>query len=259
MVKKSKATRRAEAATAAERAAAIRQEQERLERRRRTLAVSAAVLVVLVLIFGIGFALSSKHDTSGASGGVPANTTDTYGFAVGPASAKVTLDAYEDFMCPVCGDFEAASRTWVDQYVQQGKVRVVYHPIAFLDRMSNGTQYSTRAANALGVVLSTSGPDVAKKFHDLLYENQPQEGSNGLTDAQLIDLAVKAGAAKDKVEGPINSLTYKQWVANATDASSKAGVNGTPTVLVDGKPFTNWQTIQDLSTNLKQLVDSKQG
>ncbi len=257
--KKSKATRRAESLAASERAAAIRKEQERKERRRRTIGVSAAVLVVLALIFGIGYGVQSSRDTTGKSGATPQGTTDTYAVSVGKPTAKVTLDVYEDFMCPICGELEAADKSWVPTYLDQGKVLIRYHVMSFLDRQSSGTEYSTRAANAFAVVTDTAGPDVAKKFHDLLYANQPTEGSAGLTDSQLIDYAVQAGAARSDVEKPIRDVAFRQWVVNATDQANKDGVNGTPTVRVDGKDFTDFTTMQTLSTNLRKLVDSRQG
>ena len=113
----------------------------------------------------------------------------------GKASAPVTVTVYEDFMCPFCGQFEAATRAKLQAGIDAGKVQVQYHVLNFLDA-APPPSYSTRAANALAVVLDTSGPEVAKKFHDLLYENQPAEGSAGLSDAQLVDYAVQAGATR---------------------------------------------------------------
>ena len=257
--KKSKATRRAESTAASERAAAIRAEQERLERRRRSIGVTVAVLVVLAVIGGIGFALQSSRDTTGKATTPPAGVVGTYGIPDGKASAPVTVTIYEDFMCPYCGELEAANRAWVQQYVDQGKMRVDYRVLAFLDRASNGTEYSSRSANAIGVVLDTSGPDVAQKFHALLFEHQPSEGSDGLSDSQLVDYAVQAGAKRADVEQAIKDRKFSQWVVNGTnDASKNHGVTGTPTVLVDGQQVTG-QTMQQLSANVKQAVDAKQG
>jgi protein-disulfide isomerase len=255
---KSRATRRAEAAAASERAAAIRRDQERRERRRRTIGVTAAVLVVLALILGIGYALQSSRDTTGASGATPQGVVGTYAVPVGQASAPVKVEIYEDFMCPICGEFEAASGPWLAQYADQGKVYVNYHVISILDRFSNGTEYSTRSANAAAAVLDVSGPAAFKKFHDLLYRHQPQEGSDGLSDQQLIDYAVQAGAPRDKVTTPIKQRAFEQWVKNATDAASKRpGFQGTPAVYVDGTQLTGYQTMDQLNQMLRQRIDAK--
>lgn len=258
--KKSRATRRAESAAASERAATIRREQERVERRRRTIVVSAVVLVVLALIFGIGYAVQSSRDTTGAAATSPSGVVGTYAIPAGNASAPVTVEIYEDFMCPICGEFEAATRQWLGQYVDQGKVYVNYRVISILDRASNGTEYSTRSANAAAAVLDTAGPVAFKKFHDLLYQNQPQEGSNGLSDQQLVDFAVQAGAPRDKVSKLVKDRAFEQWVKNATDAASKrAGFQGTPAVYVDGTQITGYQNMDQLSQMLRQQIAAKTG
>lgn len=231
--KKSTATRRAESSAASSRAAAIREEQERAERRRRTLVVTGVVVVVLALVLGIGYLVQSSRDTTGAASTAPTGAAG-YAVPVGKASAPVKVKVYEDFMCPFCGQFEAATRAKLQAGIDAGKVQVQYQVLNFLDDSST-TSYSTRSANALAVVLNSSGPTVAKKFHDLLYENQPKEGSAGLSDGQLLDYAVEAGATRSAVSPGISDQTYKAWVERGTDQASKDGVNATPTVKIDGK------------------------
>lgn len=63
---------------------------------------------------------------------------------------------------------------------------------------------------------------------------QPPEGTAGLPDDQLANLAVEAGAERADVARGIESLQFEGWVKNATDQASRDGVNSTPTVLVDG-------------------------
>jgi protein-disulfide isomerase len=253
--KRPKAVRRADAQSAAARAAAIREQQQRQERRRRSLIVTAVAVVVLVIIGGVGYSLSSSHDTTGvAAKQVPSGTVGRYAVPAGPASAPVKIDVYEDFMCPVCGEYEAASRGQFAKDLAQGKVQFHYHVLNFLDRSST-TQYSTRAANALAVVLDTSGASVAKRFHDLLFEHQPQEGSAGLSDTQLVDFAVQAGAKRSAVEQDIKGLTFKQWVNNVNDRASKDHVTGTPTVRIGGKTV-GWSSIGDLVSKVQKAIDA---
>ncbi|MGZ4460034.1 MAG: DsbA family protein [Mycobacteriaceae bacterium] len=250
--KQSRATKQAASQRAAEKAAAIRREQQVKERRRRTVVVSVVVVAVLALILGIGYAVQANRDTTGQAGSAPHGASGGYGVPVGNASAPAHVSVYEDPMCPYCGAFEAASRSWVQKDIDAGKLQMDYHMVAFLDRSST-TQYSSRAVNAMAAVLNSSGPTVFKKFHDLLYANQPQEGSAGLSDAKLLSLAVQAGANKSAVSDAISNNSYKQWVTNATDAMSKHGVTGTPTVFVNGKKF-NYTSVQSLSSELQQAV-----
>jgi protein-disulfide isomerase len=217
-----------------ERAQVLLREQQRRERRRNLMVVGAVVLAVLIVV-GVGFFVQSKRDKTGqVAKDVPGNLTGTYSVTIGKASAPTTIKLYEDFQCPICKAFESVTGTQVDAAVAAGKVKVEYHMVAFLDSQSS-TNYSSRALNAAAVVLDTAGPDVFLKFHNLLYDNQPAEGSAGLTDQQLIDYAVQAGADKSAVTSPIENDVYGQWVLNATDQMSKDHVNGTPTVYIDGK------------------------
>jgi len=253
--KRSMATKQSNTQRAAERAAAIRAEQERKERRRRTLVVSLSVLAVLAVVIAIAVVTQSRRDTTGEATGSPSGAVSTYGLPYGEAGAPVSISIYEDFMCPYCGQFEAGSRETLVKYVDQGDVQVEYKVLSFLDRASNGTNYSTRAMNALGVVLDSAGPEVAKGFHDLLFVNQPEEGGDGLSDEELVGFAVEAGATEADVAGPIESLKFEQWVKNATDAASKADVATTPTVMVDGEVI-EIGTFEDLPAMLTEAIES---
>ncbi|QNN53440.1 MauE/DoxX family redox-associated membrane protein [Nocardioides mesophilus] len=253
--RKSKAARNAERLAASEQAKAVLLEQQRRERRRRTYVVTAVVAVVLTLLLGIGYAVQSSRDTTGQATTPPAGAVDSYALPLGKSSAPVTVTVYEDFMCPYCGEFEKASRDTLHQYAADGDVQVQYRVLSFLDRASDGSDYSTRSMNALGAVLDTAGPEVASKFHDLLYEQQPQENTKGLSDDELIALAVQAGAKESAVAGPIRDLKFEQWVKNATDQSTKDGVSATPTVRVDGTTI-DYQTIDELVTKMDAAIQA---
>jgi protein-disulfide isomerase len=226
----------------AERRAAEAAAAAAAERRRRTVlgaVVTAAVLVVAL----VAVVLVQTHRTStSAAAAAPPGTTDGYAFAVG-SGGPVTVDVYEDFQCPICAELEKTSGATFTQLADAGTVQLRYHPIAFLDRAST-TEYSTRALNAAAVV-AESGTPAFRAFHDLLFADQPAEGSAGLTDDQLIAYAAQAGASGPAVESGIRDLRYGDWVKAATDQASTDGVNGTPTVFVDGTQLDNSKLTPD--------------
>ena len=224
------------------------------ERRHRGAVVTAVVLVVLAAVAGVAFAVQASRDTTGQPAAVPSGALDTYALPMGNAEAPVEVTVYEDFRCPFCRQFEKRSRGLLKAYAAAGDVSVRYHVVSTFDHAS-ADNYSTRAANALAAVLDTSDPETAVLFHDLLFDHQPAEGGPGLSDAQLVDLAVEAGAGKRKVAAAVESLKFRQWVVSSTDAASTAGVTTTPTVTVDGKRVES-DSIAGLVRGTKAAVDA---
>jgi protein-disulfide isomerase len=165
----------------------------------------------------------------------------------------VSVVVYEDFQCPVCKAFEENVGAMLTDKIDQGVVQLEYRPIAFLDRAST-TKYSSRALATAACALDDGGPDVFHKLHDLLFANQPEEGSDGLPDSKLADLAAEAGADKASVESCQEAGTFDGWVAKVTDQASKDGISGTPTYFVDGDKvtFTNGE---DPKVTLGNLID----
>lgn len=204
--------------------------QREAERRRRLVLVSVAVGVLVLFAALIGFGLYRSQQSATGGGTVPSGAT-AEGVVVGDPQAPVTLDVYEDFQCPACRQFERISGPTLDQMVREGTVRVVYHPVAFLDRMSS-TNYSSRASAAAGCAADAG---VYPEFAKRLFVQQPPEGGDGLPPETLISIGQTAGAGPD-FAACVREDRYAGWTARLTDAASRAGIPGTPTVLVNDQP-----------------------
>lgn len=230
-----------QAKTAREKAAEMRAEAARRETRNRTIAIVAAVVAVIVVAVGAGIIIQvAKHNQdvkTAAATAPPANLTDD-AFVVGKPDAKVTIEIYEDFICPACQNFESLNGTQLAGWAADGTAKLMYRPVAILDHYST-TNYSTRALNAFAAVIDTK-PATFDKFHQLLFDNQPPENGPGLPDSQLIDLAVQAGADKAAVESAITSQKFKGWTAKVSEDFSKRGFNATPTIVVNGKKIDDY-------------------
>ncbi len=170
---------------------------------------------------------------------------------VGQPTAKVTIDAYEDFLCPVCAEFESANFSAVEQQLEAGTVKVRYHMINLLDSHSNPAGYSTMSANT-ALAVATVAPDKFMDYHYSLYQKQPQENGTGWTQAQLNSLANRLGVSGAAFDNLVNNKTYDQQIqTNLTNASNnqslwqtdQSGTKsfGTPTIVADNKPI-NWQS-----------------
>lgn len=238
----SKAERREMARKEAER---IRKAHEAKEKRSRRILIAVVVVVVaFVAVAGFMIFKSARDEAtttalSGFDGATPIGATDRGGIPVGAEGAGAPndnapeLDLYVDFMCPACGQFEQVNGEDIATAVQNGEVTAVYHPLGFLDNMSNGTNYSTRSASAFATV-ATESPDKAMDFLTALFAQQPEENSTGLTDEEIAQVAVDAGVPQD-VADQIEERTYTDWVGKATEQAGNDDVQATPTVKIDGE------------------------
>ena len=159
---------------------------------------------------------------------VPAGATPE-GDGIVAGTGPVRIDAYIDFQCPFCKQFELSSGSTLAGLVADRLVSLIYHPMNFLDAAST-THYSTRAAASSGCA-ADQGRFV--EYAHALFVNQPPEGGAGLTDAELAAIGRSVGLDTAFTaclsEGP-----YLDWPPYVTARAGAAGVGGTPTVLVDG-------------------------
>jgi protein-disulfide isomerase len=211
---------------------------------RRLLVVGGVVIVGLLVAIGLSVVKAARDSgddpgaTAASSGPVvvPSSGTAAGAIVTGAANAPATVAVYLDYLCPYCARFEKANAGELERLIAAGTVRLELHPLAFLDRLSAGTRYSTRTANAVATV-ADAAPDRVLAFHKALYDRQPAENGPGLTDDEIA--AVAAGAGVDKsVTDRFRLATFEPWVTAGTRTAVDGGVSGTPTVRINGKAFT---------------------
>jgi protein-disulfide isomerase len=219
----------------AERAAAER-------RSRRNKIITIAVAAVVVVGGGVGAAVGLAGGSGSGSAGssklvVPKNASGTDGTTVvyGKSSAKNTLQMYEDFRCPICDGLEKSSGTTIQSMADDGMYKIEYHMATFLDSNDGGSG-SMNALAAAGAALNES-PTMFKKFHDVLYANQPSETEDKFGDTNyLLQLAGKVPGLKTQAfVNAVEKGTYKPWAQKVSDAFNSSGVSATPTAVLNGK------------------------
>ncbi|MGA8852250.1 MAG: thioredoxin domain-containing protein [Aeromicrobium sp.] len=231
----------------AARAEQMRKEREKADKRQRNLISVGIVAVVLILVVVAGVAIKSVSDSNAKDTALntPANVTDDYGIvydaaAAGgePADDPVSVELYEDFQCPGCRSFEATSGEFLKEQVKSGAITITYRPFSFLDELGGSpNRYSHRATNFALCALDAGGPADYQKVHDYLYLNQPEEGTPGAEDAELIEAAKTLGLSG--LDSCIKTEKFNRWIDDAKEAGTKNGVTGTPTIYVAGEVVEN--------------------
>jgi protein-disulfide isomerase len=162
---------------------------------------------------------------------IPAGAVEA-GDGIPLGAGPVTVDAFIDFLCPFCKQFEQASGPALARMVSEGLITLVYHPLGFLDRLST-TAYSSRASAASGCA---SDYGSFAEYKDALFAAQPAEGGPGLSDDELIALGRAAGLGDPGFAECVASGRYLDWAAYVTARAAALGVSGTPSTYVEGVP-----------------------
>jgi protein-disulfide isomerase len=227
---------------AAERADRRRAEREaRRQRRPRqadggrpTLLWLSAGAIVIGLVAVIGFALLNRPPapTTLVEPTVRTPTALADGLALGSADAPVTVEVWSDFQCPFCKRFtDDVEPLLVNDYVAPGKVRLVYRDMAFLGR---GRSYDESLQAALAARCAARD-NLFWAYHDYLFANQSGENRGAFGPTTLEAIAQAIGMDLTTFRTCLTDPAIAAQVADTQRAASAAGIDSTPTVMVDGE------------------------
>ncbi|MFJ7056740.1 DsbA family protein [Streptomyces griseobrunneus] len=238
-------------AAARDRLRAEREAQAKKDRTRKQVVVAVSVVAALAVVGGISYGVMqlNKPDAWEAAAdaknvSAPKNTSGTDGTTVviGKSDAKKTLELYEDSRCPVCATFEQGVGETLAKDVEAGKYKVKYIGATFIDGTDNG-EGSKNALSALGAALNVS-PEAFMDYKAALYSAKfhPQESDDKFAkDSFLIEVADSVDALKNNkaFQKDVEDGTYDAWAMKMSESFGKSGVEGTPTLKMDGKKVTS--------------------
>ncbi|WP_308492963.1 DsbA family protein [Microbacterium terrisoli] len=209
--------------------------------------VSVAAVVVLVVVTGIVIAINNSASAPGSE--PKGSIVNTEAGSVTFGDGTNTIDTYVDFLCPYCNQFEQSEGPAIKQLVDAGTVKLNVHPVTILDGRSSPSGYSSRAAGAFYAV-AVADPDNAYAFMQAMYANQPEEGSAGLSDDQIVQIAKSAGVKMTSdLEKAITSNEYQKY---ALSKGLPSDATGTPALYVNGKQVNvTMDAKTDITPNLK--------
>lgn len=204
------------------RAEQTRREREQVAKRSRILrtgAIATAAVAVLA-VAAFGYAKLTEDEPVVAPDGLTAQNGVRYPAANQPGGDAVEVIVYDDPMCPHCQDFEADHGDYLRTAADDGTITLEYRPVAILG------DDSVEAVNAAACVLDSAGPEAFYEFHRLWFDD---------TDADPADVAAESGADGSGVADCIDSGTHDGWADKVTDDARADGLEGTPTVRINGK------------------------
>jgi protein-disulfide isomerase len=167
----------------------------------------------------------------------PVGTKD---HAQGPAGAPVTLVEYGDYECPYCGEAYPVLKEVKERmgdtlhFVFRNFPLSEMHPHAFAAALA------AEAAGAQGKFW---------EMHDVLFENQRALGSQA-----LLGYAEAAGLDVKQFLKDMNAETYSARVKHDFQTGLMSGVNGTPTLFINGERYDGGRDTETLLDVLQEIA-----
>jgi len=142
--------------------------------------------------------------------------------SLGPDKAAVTLVEFSDFQCPFCYKAADELAQVLKQYPTQ--VRLVFRQYPL--------ESHSQAALAAAAAIAAYRQGKFWQLHDAMFANR-----TNLSRPNITALAAKAGMDMKRFVADWSSKETQNAVVHDMEDGDKAGVDGTPTVFVNGRHY----------------------
>jgi protein-disulfide isomerase len=168
---------------------------------------------------------------------------------IGQTNAAITIAAWGDFKCQYCKSFETQTLPLlIKDYVETGKVKVVFMDFAFLGEKSITLALYGRSVWSLY-------PNQYFAWRTAVFSAQDVEGNQGFGDAVSIDKlnVTIAGIDATKITADVkaNKSIYEAQINADKVEAQKVGIGATPSFVIGTEviqgayPYPTFQTAID--------------
>ena len=140
----------------------------------------------------------------------------------GAEGAAVTLVEFSDFQCPYC--FEAMAKLNAVLNAYRGKVKLIFKEFPL--------ETHSQAALAADAAIAAHSQGKFWEMHDALFAHR-----RDLSRSAILSLARDLGLDMKRFQSDLDSAETKKTVAKDVQDGDRAGVEGTPSVYIDGQQY----------------------
>ena len=140
----------------------------------------------------------------------------------GPAGAVLTLVEFSDFQCPYCLVAVAKLNAVLEAY--PGKIKLIFKQFPL--------HMHSQAALAAAAAVAAHQQGKFWPMHDALFAHRRE-----LSRPLILALANTAGLDTKRFAADLDSAETKATVARDVEDGDRAGVEGTPSVFINGRKY----------------------
>ena len=186
-----------------------------------------AVMIVSVVLYASSYysQLMEMQEKRMSMSGQNAPINLTSGSPVlGSASTPITIVEFGDYQCEACYHWYHNTRAdIIDNYIETGKVNLVFIDLPFLGRDSITAAQATYCADDQGKYW---------EYHETLYNFQEAIDNGWASKDRLVSFAFDLDMNMDEFNDCMDSSKYAKRVKANYDESQRFGAEATPTFLI---------------------------
>lgn len=174
---------------------------------------------------------------------------------LGAKDAPVKVVEFADFKCPSCKQFDQTILPQIKKdFIDQGDVQFYFvnYPIISPDGDS-------RTAAIAGEAVYKQNPQEFWKFYEAVFDQQKNESTTWATSDYLVQIAKQANVNVnyEQLKKDIDNEAFDQEVKDDEAIGNRVGVNGTPTIFINGKEISIQDTFN--YNALKAAIEQAKG
>lgn len=174
------------------------------------------------------------------------NPTEGLRLTVGdPEKARMTIVEFADFLCPHCKMAAPPLHVFTES---RRDVLLVFKPFPLDGTCNPGITHRGDGFRCRLAAAALCAEKIAQKgwaAHDWIFERQ-SELSSGRWDEDMAQLANATGIEKENLKSCVESPETQDLLKRLSEEGTKAKIQGTPTIFVNGRKLDAGQFIQVL-------------
>jgi protein-disulfide isomerase len=182
----------------------------------------------------------------------PQQIAQARGVAMGDEDAPVVIFEFADFQCPACAMFATFVAPLVkERLVEQGLVRYVYYDFPLAQH-----QHAFLASRA-----ARCADDQGRfwEYHDVLYGRQNRWSRARDASSEFTGYAAEVGIDRGAFDACLRSDRHAEEVTRNQRLGVQLGVEGTPTIFVNGRRLPAPPDYRQLEALVMQEVEGTAG
>lgn len=159
----------------------------------------------------------------------------------GAETPLVTMVVFSDFECPHCGRALPALEGILDAHPDDVRLHFRHLPLPF-------HEHAALAAEAATEALAQGGEPAFWQYHDALFDG-------GLREEELLSRAARLGLDAERLRIALRGRVHRSAVESDLALADRLGVDGTPTLFVNGRPLQGVPPGPELAAIVQEELD----